>query len=128
MILSNSVGRLFFCAPIDQPHEIVLTLRFTSSLRYLSNKQNFSSELVLQFFTAQKLEIFTSNIFKSQVRLSNKIDFGFKFRTPLSEIICIVCTNICDPDRFGQNFAPWNRVAIANNLSLSIKVRTSLLN
>ena len=44
--------------------------------------------------------------FKFDVGFSNKIDFGFQFIIPLSEIICIVCANICDLERFGQNFTP----------------------
>ena len=70
------------------------------------------------------VKIFSNSKFDPRI----KIDLCFQFWTPLSEIIFIVCSNICDPDRFGQNFAQWNRVGIANNFSLSIKVRTSLLN
>ena len=68
----------------------------------------------------KNLDFEWENIFKFEDWFSNKIDFGFQLRISLSEIICIVCANICDRERFGQNFNPWNRVGIANNLSLAL--------
>ena len=103
---------LDLCAPTDQTREIVLTLGFLSSPRSLWNKQNFSSEFALHFFTAQNKKNFhfkCKNIFKFKIWFSNEIDFGFQFRIPLSEIIWIVCLNVCDLERFWQNFTPWNR-------------------
>ena len=99
------------CAPTDQTREIVLTLEFLSSLRSLWNEQNFSSEFfyIFSLLKIKKFHFHCKNNFKFKIWFSNEIDFGFQFRIPLSEIIWIVCLNVCDLERFWQNFTPWNR-------------------
>ena len=86
----------------------------------ISRTSLVNSFYIFSLLKIKKFHFKCKNIFKFKIWFSNEIDFGFQFRIPLSEIIWIVCLNVCDLEKVLAKFHPMKSVGIANNLSSSL--------